>query len=275
VDLLRILSEGVVKIICSMFELILVLLGLGLLAGTLGSVFGLGGGILITPSLAILGLGPSQIAGTSLIAVSFTSASSTIAYSLRNQIDYKTAIQMAIFSIPGTLLGALVSDILNLDYFKVLFAVVLGISAIYIAYRRYILKENRGNRKKLAKKDAILFYGGSLGAGMLSSIFGIGGGIVFVPLMVIILRVHLSSAVPTSQLTLLITSLTGTVGHIFLGHPEYLYALILGIGSFIGAQLGTVLFQFAREDVLRKLYALLLLAIAAKLILDYIYAQLN
>jgi uncharacterized protein len=258
-----------------MFEMILILLGIGLVAGSLGSVFGLGGGILITPSLAILGFGPSQIASTSLIAVNFTSASSTIAYSRRNQIDYKTATSMAIFSIPGALLGALMSDILNLDYFRVLFAIILGASAIYIAFKSYFLKTNPANQKKWAKRDGLLFYAGSLAAGMVSSIFGIGGGIIFVPLMVIVLRMPLSSAAPTSQLTLLISSLTGTAGHIFLGHPEYLYALILGTGSFIGAQVGAILFQLAREDVLRKLYALLLLAIAAKLVLDYLYSVIK
>ena len=81
-----------------MLEMILTLLGIGLLAGTLGSVFGLGGGILITPSLAILGYGPSQIASTSLIAVNFTSASSTIAYYRKNKIDYKIAMSMATVS---------------------------------------------------------------------------------------------------------------------------------------------------------------------------------
>ena len=257
-----------------MFEIILILLGIGLVAGSLGSVFGLGGGILITPSLAILGFGPSQIASTSLMAVNFTSASSTIAYSRRNLIDYKTAIYMAIFSIPGALMGALISDILSLDYFRVLFAIVLGASAIYIAFRSYFLNPNLAHKEKWSGRDASLFYAGSLGAGTVSSIFGIGGGIIFVPLMVIILRMPLSTAAPTSQLTLLISSLTGTAGHILLGHHEYLYALILGTGSFVGAQLGAILFQFAREDVLRKLYALLLLAIAAKLVIDYLYSQL-
>jgi len=79
---------------------IIVLIAVGLGAGTLGSMIGVGGGIILVPALTFLGLSPTQTASTGLIAVASTSVSSTIEYSRQRRIDYRLGIEMAAFAIP-------------------------------------------------------------------------------------------------------------------------------------------------------------------------------
>ncbi|MGI0039770.1 MAG: sulfite exporter TauE/SafE family protein, partial [Nitrososphaera sp.] len=89
---------------------IAILIAVGLGAGTLGSMLGVGGGIIMVPALAFMGLPPAQIASTSLFAVTSTSVSSTVAYSRQKRIDYRVGIEMAASAIPGAVIGALISS---------------------------------------------------------------------------------------------------------------------------------------------------------------------
>lgn len=82
----------------------------GLSAGTLGSMLGVGGGIIMVPALTFLNLPPTQAASTSLIAVMSTSISSTIEYSRQRRIDYALGLEMAACAIPGGVLGAILSE---------------------------------------------------------------------------------------------------------------------------------------------------------------------
>jgi uncharacterized membrane protein YfcA len=244
-----------------LLEISVVLVVIGVAAGILGSLVGIGGGIIMSPTLAFLGLPPAQLASTSLIAVSSTSTSSVIAYARLQKIKYDIAIKMAIFSSPGAIFGALIStNIAPLD-FKLLFT-----TGIYVIYRSSILSERK------VKTDSgwikIFFYSGTVAAGIISSLFGIGGGVIFVPLLVLINGMNMSSAVPTAQLALMSTSLVGTFAHVILGNPEYAYALFLCTGSFVGAQIGSKLLARFNDSTLAKIFAFLLIVVAIRFVLD-------
>jgi uncharacterized membrane protein YfcA len=73
----------------------------------------------------------------------------------------------------------------------------------------------------------------SFGAGIISSMFGVGGGIVFVPAMLLVLGLGMHKAAPTSQLTLMMTAIAGVFTHSVLGHPDYLQAVTLSAGAFV------------------------------------------
>ena len=72
-------------------------------AGAVGSITGVGGGVMITPALTFIGFTPAHAASTGLIAVTSTSASSTIAYSKQKRIDYAIGLKMVALSIPGAI----------------------------------------------------------------------------------------------------------------------------------------------------------------------------
>jgi hypothetical protein len=247
---------------------VIVLVAVGLGAGALGSMIGVGGGIMMVPALAFLGMPPTQIASTSLFAVTSTSVSSTIAYSRQKRIDYRLGAEMAAFAIPGAVIGALLSGQLTPQDFRLYFGILLSLVGLYVAFRNSILKE-KGEQKRSAGRRAAI-YAITFGAGIISSLFGVGGGIIFVPAMLLVLGMAMQKAAPTSQLTLMMTALVGVFTHSALGHPDYLYAIALSAGAFVGAQLGAKWSKKAKEVLLQRMLGVVLIAVAGKFIFDWL-----
>jgi len=250
---------------------IIIMIMIGTFAGFIGSLVGVGGGIVISPALTFMGLMPAQISSTSLIPVSFTSLSSTIAYSRQHKINYGIGVRIASFAIPGAAIGAVLSSSLPMGQFKLYFAIILFLTGVYLWIRSRIRRKSTNNEVGIFKnkraREIILAFGG-LGAGIISSLFGIGGGIIFVPLMLLILDLTMSTAAATSQLSLLITSAVGNLVHILLGHPEYLPAIFLSLGSVIGAQIGANLSKHITDTILVKLFSISVVVVAVKLLVD-------
>lgn len=240
---------------------------IGLIAGILGSMIGVGGGIIISPALTFLGLTPPQVASTSLFAVSSTSISSTIAYARSKKIQYMLGIKMALLSIPGAIVGSYFSTYIDPGYFKILLAIILVVTGTYLMYRKSIINGNSLSLESTWVK--ILFFSSTFVAGIISSLFGIGGGVIFVPLMIVIVGLTMYLAAPTSQFVLMITSLVGLTTHIILGNPQYLPAVLLSIGAFAGAQIGSRLSTKLSEQKLRLILGITFFGIALKLVLDF------
>ncbi len=246
---------------------IVILIAVGLGAGTLGSMIGVGGGIILVPALTFLGLSPAQTASTGLIAVTSTSVSSTIEYSRQKRIDYRLGIEMAAFAIPGAVLGAFLSDYLSAQSFKLYFGILLLLAGTYVPYKNSILKDSAAKKRSIALRAAI--FAATFGAGIISSLFGVGGGIIFVPAMLLVLGLTMQRAAPTSQLTLMITSIAGVLTHGLLGHPDYLQAAALSAGAFAGAQIGARASRTAKEVLLQRILGLALIAVAIELIIEW------
>lgn len=247
---------------------VIILVAVGLGAGTLGSMIGVGGGIMMVPALAFLGLPPTQIASTSLFAVTSTSVSSTIAYSRQKRIDFRLGTEMAAFAVPGAVIGALLSGQLTAQDFRLYFGILLSLVGLYVAFRSSILEEKGENKRSPARRAAV--YAITFGAGIISSLFGVGGGIIFVPAMLLVLGMAVQNAAPTSQLTLMITALVGVFTHSALGHPDYVYAIALSAGAFVGAQLGARWSKKAKEILLQRMLGAVLIAVAGKFIFDWL-----
>ncbi len=111
---------------------------LGLAAGILGSILGLGGGIIMVPVLTFLGVSPTTAASNSLFAALSNATASTISYSRQRRIDFSLGMKLGMLSIPGTVLGAVVSTDAAPDVFQMLFGFVLIASAAYIFLRKKI-----------------------------------------------------------------------------------------------------------------------------------------
>jgi len=244
---------------------LLILIAISFAAGTLGSLLGLGGGFIIVPSLMFMSFNPYQIASTSLFAVFSTSASSTLTYAKQKRIDYSLGIKFALISIPGAIIGAYISDFITIQSFKLYFALVLIGTSVYLLKESTLAKEHKASHSSAVMT---LCYAASFFAGILASLFGIGGGLIFVPLMVALLGMSMHVTAPTSQFILLISSIAGLVSHAALGHPDYLLALILVAGAFAGAQLGAKISLWIKEKLLRKLLSISLFAVAARIIAD-------
>lgn len=240
------------------------LIPLGFVAGVIGSIIGLGGGIVVVPVLTFLGVPHTMSSSSSLFAAFSNSVASTVSYSKQKRVDYKIGLRLGLMSIPGTILGAVISAQATPDLFKILFAVVLIASCYYLFIKKNLdTKQGNLSKKMLVTSSVISFF-----AGILSSFFGIGGGIIFVPLMMIGLGLLVKNATATSQLILMFSSASGMIAHTILGHADFEYALLLSIGAFAGGLLGARLSLEIKENRLRLLIVAVILIAAIKLILD-------
>ena len=240
------------------------LIPLGFIAGILGSIIGLGGGIIIVPVLTFMGFSPTLAVSNSLFAVFSNSVGSTIEYAKQKRVEFSLGWKLGLMAVPGTILGAFISSDLSSEIFKVLFALVLISSASYIFLKRKIEEKS----VDISRLLLVFSAGASFFAGIISSLFGIGGGLIFVPLMVVALGISIKRAAPTSQFILMFASFSGLIVHSMLGHPDYYQALLLSIGAFAGGILGARLSLEIKENKLKIIVVIVLIAAAIKMIVD-------
>ncbi|MGH9987036.1 MAG: sulfite exporter TauE/SafE family protein [Nitrososphaeraceae archaeon] len=240
----------------------------GIVAGIVGSMLGLGGGFIVSPILTLIGLPPSQVSQTSLFAVVSTGASSTVSFSLKKKVSYTNGIQIAMIALPFAIIGALVSSTLNQNDFRLYFAIILVLTSIYLLIRKPIA-ENHHTRIQRKILSNILFYCGSSAAGFISSIFGIGGGIIIVPILSVIKNLSMQESVATSQLSILIIAIAGILMHLFLAQPDYILIGSLSLGAIIGAQIGSFIATRISNRMLTMIYSGFLIIISIRFVFDY------
>lgn len=246
-----------------MFD-VLWLIPLGFVAGVVGSIIGLGGGIIVVPVLTFLGVPHTITASSSLFAAFSNSVAASISYAKQKRIDYKMGMRFGLLSVPGTVIGALISAQATPSFFKISFGLILIASCYYLFIKKNIApKSNRISKQMVIVSATISFF-----AGILSSFFGIGGGIVFVPLMIIGLGMLVKNATATSQMILMFSSISGLAAHTLLGHADFEYALLLSIGAFAGGLVGARLSVDLKENSIRLLISSVIVVAAIKLFLD-------
>ena len=240
------------------------LIPLGFVAGILGSIVGFGGGTIIVPILTFAGFSPTLAASNSLFAAFSNSVASTVMYAKQKRIEFSLGWKLGLMAVPGTILGAIISSDLSPEIFKILLALILLSSASYILLKRKI------KEKPLDVSRMLLVFsaGASFFSGIISSIFGVGGGIIYVPLMVIALGISMKRAAPTSQFILMFACFSGLIAHSMLGHPDYYQALLLSIGAFAGGILGARLSLEIKETKLKIIVIIVIVVAAIKLIID-------
>ncbi|HSA98982.1 MAG TPA: sulfite exporter TauE/SafE family protein [Candidatus Nitrosotenuis sp.] len=246
-----------------MFENLWLIL-LGFVAGIVGSIIGLGGGIIVVPVMTILGFPHTVSSSSSLFAAFSNSIASSVSYARQKRIEYKLGLKLGLLSIPGTILGAFISSDASPSTFKILFGIVMIASCLYLFLKRGMESRSADMTKKmLVASSGISFF-----AGILSSFFGIGGGIIFVPLMILGIGISVKHATATSQLILMFSSASGMIAHSMLGHADFSYALLLGVGAFGGGLVGARLSVDLKENSIKIMICVAMLAAATKLFLD-------
>ncbi|NPC94063.1 sulfite exporter TauE/SafE family protein [Bacillus sp. WMMC1349] len=269
----------------------IILIILGFIAGTIGGLVGLGGGIVIVPSLLFLSgiamfdhITPQIAVGTSLFVIIFTGLSSTITYMKYNTVDYKSGLIFFIGSGPGSIIGAHVSKYFSSSSFSLSF----GIFMILLSLSLMIKKKERTAEKKhigvirTFKNDegndytysyqpifgiAIAFVVGFLGG-----LFGIGGGSLMVPAMLLIFLFPTRVAVATSMFIIFLSSVTGSLGHVISGHVNWLYALALIPGAWYGGKLGAIINKKMNTKTIVVILRLVLILIGLRLVYQGIFS---
>ncbi len=254
---------------------VLFLSGLGI--GTLGTLIGAGGGWMIVPILLFgLGFTPQQAVGTSLAVVFLNALSGSIAYMVQGRVLYRMGVAFAVATIPGALLGATLVQYLGSRWFTLLFALFLLFLSVLLhkgrtisgaSYRHPSPEELNSLRSPIMLLGMLL----SFLVGVISSLFGIGGGIVHVPFLIVILGIAVHSATATSHFVLAVTSLAGTLIFLHNGQVDLLVAAAMGVGVLIGAQAGARLSTGMRSEPIRRLLAMAVFVFAVGLILRHVF----
>jgi uncharacterized membrane protein YfcA len=261
------------------------LIPLGVIIATYGTLIGAGGGILIVPALLLLYPHESAntIASISLVVVFFNAVSGTLAYGQMHRIDYRAGLLFAAAAVPAGFLGAYFTSFLSRRLFDLALSVLVLALATFIFLRptpkhhdhRVTSRETvhrlidfKGNSfvYSFSTRRGVLF---SFGIGLIGSMLGIGGGPFYVTMLVYLLHFPLHVATATTQFILMIVSLSWSLAHLMAGGFEHgLYrTLFLGVGVLMGAQVGARLSQHMAGTIISRVMAGGLLLIGIRLVL--------
>lgn len=226
------------------------LVPLGIFAGGYGTIVGAGGGFIIAPALLFMypNAAPETITTISLTVVFANALSGTLAYARSKRIDYRYGTIFSLAAVPGATFGALTTTMLNRARFDLCFGLLMIGVAIFLTWSPAkttaggMLKRSTEIEKNSASISTFLTGAGlSTSFGFISSFFGIGGGFLYVPALVYLLKFPVHAATATSLFILLITALTGSVTHIAAGlffKDGIRRAIILSFAAMVGAQIG-------------------------------------
>lgn len=265
----------------------LILFIAGLIIGTLGSLVGLGGGVFLVPALLFFGsygigilsgVTPQIAVGTSLFITIFTGLSSTLSYIKVNRVDYKSALLFLLGSGPGGLLGAWINQFMNFQSFSIYFGSFIIIISLLLTFQANI-KPNQWKYKRITRvfidssgRKYTYSYSALLGVilaffvGLCSGLFGIGGGSIMVPIMIMLFRFPPHIAIATSMFMIFLSSIVSSFAHVYLGNINWLFALILLPGAWFGGKLGAWLNQKLKGNTLIVLLRFILVIIGIRLI---------
>ena len=266
-----------------MLELLLPVLGL--VVGALGTLVGAGGGFALAPILLFLYPDdpPKVLTSISLAVAFINSLSGSAVYARQQRIDYRTGLLFAAATLPSAVLGTYAVRFIPRGTFNVLFGLLLVGVAVLVALRPApkvreatlgkgeVLRTlcDRYNHTYTWSFRPLPGVALSVVIGFLSSVLGIGGGIIHVPVMVLLLSFPVHIAAATSQFILAFTAFIGTLTHILAGDLDEAWrrTVLIGSGVVIGAQVGGMLAQRARPALITRLLAVVLVLVGVRLLL--------
>jgi uncharacterized membrane protein YfcA len=239
---------------------------IGIVAGTAGGLFGVGGGIIIVPGLVlVLGLVPHRAHPTSGAAVVLIAATALSRFATDGSVDWPAAAALFAGAGLGAILGTRVIDRISPIWLSRAFVAVLLVSAA-----RLLLPQAEADTFTTSVDVAIGALGGLLAAGMvaglLAGILGVGGGIVFVPALAAFYSVDQHVAQGTSLAAMVPTTILAAALHGRAGRIDWTAAAAAGIGGAVGGWLGAGLALDLDPLLLRRLFAGLLIVVVVRLV---------
>jgi uncharacterized membrane protein YfcA len=257
---------------------------LGSLAGFLAGLLGIGGGIIFVPlflwTFQLAGFAPEILVhtafGTSLGIIILTAASSTFGHRKRGNVDWHHVVFLAIGGLVGAVAGAWLATLLTGPWLKTLFGIMqIMVAANLLFFRPRLPPERSGPVAPVA----LMAVG--LAGGLFSAFFGVGGGVVAVPLMVIVLGFPMQLAVGNSSALIVVSSVAGTFSYLALGwnmphlppysvgYVNFLVMLLVAPFTIGMARVGVRVAAHTSHDKLVKVFAIVLVVIGLRMVVRF------
>ena len=236
----------------------------GLAAGLLSGMFGVGGGILIVPGLVLVAKMDQRIAhGTSLAAVLPISASSLFSYWSHDHVDWRVGAGLAAGALAGAILGTRLLHVLPHRTLAIVFVGILVVTAV-----RLFMPISSSARDVLSIGTIAALVAIGVATGILAGLLGVGGGVIMVPAMMMLLQLPAAVAKGTSVAVIIPTSIMGTLRNRSKKNVDLRAASVLGFGGILSAVVGGWISARMADNVSNILFATLLLVVAVRLLLQ-------
>jgi uncharacterized membrane protein YfcA len=246
-----------------MLDNLLFLIVSGLFSGLLSGLLGIGGGTILVPLLVTLGHMPVQAVATSSLAIVITSLSGSIQNWRRGYLDLQRVILLGSPALITAQLGVHTANLLP-DYMLLTTLGILLIINVFLGnLRQRLATRLASTHTKTIKIFTIIARLGTGGtAGFLAGLFGIGGGVIMVPLQILFLGETIKIAIQTSLGVIVITTLSATIGHALQENVVFPIGLILGVGGLVGSRISTSLLPKLPDRVVQFCFYGLLVILA-------------
>jgi len=268
---------------------VLIIFLVSIVAGFIGAMFGLGGGVLIIPFLTLVEGVPVPLAvGASIVSVVATSSASAATYVQDHLTNLRLGMFLEIGTVAGAITGAFVSVFLPASYLFILFGIILLYATIVMIRARGIdfpanvrpdktsrilalgsqyedHSLNRVVKYEVTRTPLTVFIG--FFAGIVSGLLGVGGGIINVPTMNLVSKIPVKVASATSNFIIGVTAASSASVYLLRGdvHPLLAAPLIIGVAG--GALLGTKVLKVTPPTRVKVAFGILLAAISLLMIL--------
>ena len=206
---------------------------LGIIVGALTGVLGSSGVVAVVPALIIINYElPQEAIGTSLLIDVITSVMVAYVYFKRGRVNIKKGIPMILGAIIGSQIGVRIAFLIPAESVKIGFAVFIIAMGIYSLIRRKEMQNTKDTQRLLNIKpwEIVLI---TIPVGLATGILGASGGIMFLIISILILKLDIKTAVGTSTFSMIISASSGTVGYLIAGHIMIIAALIIGSISIL------------------------------------------
>jgi len=253
------------------------LIGSGLFAGGLAGFLGIGGGTVLVPILITLGYSPIQAVATSSLSIIITALSGSIQNWRMGYLDFKRVLLLGLPAMVTAQAGVLVASGLSPRLLLIAFAALLAANVYLVGVRRQLAQQatpsqvaSQATSQNVSEapsvKDALIhptlariLTGGLVG--FLAGLLGVGGGVIMVPLQMVLLGETIKRSVQTSLGVVVLTGIAATIGHALQENVVWIAGIILGSGGLMGAQFSTRALPKLPSQVVTNLFRSLLAAL--------------
>ena len=238
---------------------------LGLAAGVIGGLFGVGGGLLIVPGLVLwLGFEQRRASATSLAVVVGSSAAAATRLAGDGSVELDPVLGIFLGAVLGVWVGVRAAGLIPNHWLARGFVALMLAAALRLAFLS--TEDAVGDSVLKGKWELLMLIGIGLLAGTLSAALGVGGGVVYVPALVTLVGLEQIVAQGTSLAVILPTALFGSALHARAGRVDWKVALTAGAGAVLGALVGAEIALGLSDLTRRRLFAGFLLLVAARML---------